>query len=470
MAGKNEGRALVLAAAAVTGSFAGAIYMWSIFNQPLIDAFGWDIRQVSLAYSVYLCTGCISGFFAGWLQQRMKSSLLVLCAGTLFSLGWFLTGFATTVPMLFLTFSIIGGFGDGIVYNTAVATATRWFPDKRGFANGVCVGCMGLSALVFAPLGNFFIAQFGPSGSFRLCGLVFLAFFWVFSWFVKAPNPGWVPEGWEDGRASSGAQSVSPVCDDAAASTALEPSGMLQGGAVDAACAAGAGTAAQTRGGAPASSCERRSAGEAGFGELATRAMLKTAVFWVIWLVFVLATSSGMMMTAHASNIGQDLVGMTASQGALMVSILAVGNFCGRFGFGWLSDIVGRYNTLALMMAITGCDMILLFGHASSFASFMVALVVVGACFGGTMSVVPSLCADLFGNANFGMNYAALYTGYTAAAFLGPMLAAGIFSATGSYVLAFTVAGLLAFGSIVLVVVGWALARRARRDCTVTDA
>ncbi|MBO4365848.1 MAG: OFA family MFS transporter [Eggerthellaceae bacterium] len=402
---KNEGRALVLAASAVIGSFAGAIYMWSIFNVPLMESYNWDVRQISLAYSLYLFTGCCSGFLAGWLQRRMKSNLLMLIAGFLFSGGWFLTGFATSIPLLYLTFSFIAGFGDGIVYNTAVATATKWFPDKRGFANGVCVGCMGISALIFAPLGNVFITAFGPSRAFNLCGIVFLAFFLTFSWFIKAPEPGWVPEGWHPDDAKAGA--------------------------------------------APAA--ER---------EYMTPAMLRTPVYWVLWIMFVLATSSGMMMTGHASNIGQDLAGMTASQGALMVGILSIGNFCGRFGFGWLSDKIGRYNTLVIMLAITGCDMMLLFGHATTFPTFMVALVVVGACFGGIMSVVPSLCGDLFGNANFGMNYAALYTGYTVAAFVGPMLAAGIFAQTGAYVLAFVVAGALALGAIVLVFADRALAKR----------
>ncbi len=399
---RNEGRALVLAGAAVTGSFSGAVYMWSIFNVPLIETFGWDVRLVSLAYSMFFFVGCVSGFFAGWLQRRVRSNLLVLGAGFLFSLGWFLTGCVSSAPLLYATFSLIAGFGDGILYNTAVATATRWFPDKRGFANGVCVGCMGLSALVFAPMGNALIAAFGPSGAFRVCGVVFLAFFLVFSWFVKAPEPGWIPEGWD-------------------------PSSVVDVGLAN--------------------------------RETTTLQMLKTPVFWVLWLSFVAATTSGMMMTGHASNIGQCLANMTPSQGAMMVGILSIANFCGRFGFGWLSDKVGRYVTLAIILTITGADMLLFFGHATSFATFMIALVFVGACFGGTMSVVPSLCGDLFGSENFGMNYAALYTGYTTAAFVGPTLAAGIFSATGAYNMAFVVAGVLALGSIALVLLDSLLAK-----------
>lgn len=405
---KNEGRALVLLGAAVTGSFAGAIYMWSIFNAPLMDAYGWDVRNVSLAYSMYLMVGNVSGFFAGWLQNRMKANLLVLCAGSVFALGWFLTGFATTIPLLYLAFSFIGGFGDGIVYNTAVATATRWFPDKRGFANGVCVGCMGISALFFAPMGNAFISMVGPSRAFRLCGIVFISFFLVFSWLVKSPKPGWLPEGWANG--SDGSEVV------------------------------------------PFS-----------LAEMSTLQMLKTPVFWVVWVVFIASSTSGMMVIAHASDIGQDLAGITASQGALMVGILAIGNFSGRFVFGAVSDRVGRWTTLVIILVLSGCDMMFLIGNATTFALFMVAVIVVGACFGGAMSVLPSLCADLFGNANFGQNYAALYSGYTAAAFVGPLLAATIVAHTGAYHLAFLVAGALAFAAVILVFVAAALASRLTR-------
>lgn len=402
MAEKTYRRGLILASAAVTGGVTGSIYMWSIFNKPLIAAYGWTPSEVSLAYSLFLLMVCLAGFVAGNLQKKVKPSMLVLIAGIGFSLGWFLTGFATTIPMLYLTFSVIGGISDGFIYNTAVSTATKWFPDKRGFANGICIGCMGLAPLIFAPLGNTLIEAFGAAGSFKICGAIFLVCYLIFAWFIKAPEPGWKPEGWTPTESQAKASAKSAT----------------------------------------------------------TSQMLKSPLFWTLWLTFAAAASSGMMMTGHASGIGQQLAHLDAAQGALMVGILAVANFFGRFGFGSLSDKIGRYNTLFIILAITALDMLFGFAQASDFVSFMVVLCIVGLCFGGVMAIMPALCADSYGSENFGMNYAALYSGYTVASFIGPMLAANVLQSTGAYNLAFTVAGILSAVGLVLVFIAKKLATK----------
>ena len=181
--------------------------------------------------------------------------------------------------------------------------------------------------------------------------------------------------------------------------------------------------------------------------------MLRSPLFWILWLIYAATATSGLMLIGHASNIGQQLAQLTAAQGALMVGILAVANFSGRFGFGWLSDRIGRYNTLLIILGITVLDMLLFFGHASDFVTFMIVLCIVGLGFGGLMVIMPALCADLFGPQNLGMNYAALFSGYTVASFVGPLVAAGVFESSGAYDAAFIVAGALSVVGILLVLV-----------------
>lgn len=393
MTQKTRNRAIILLAAAITGSFTGAVYMWSIFNEPLMQAHGWPLQQVSLAYSLFIGVDCISCMLAGALQRKMKSSTLLLIAGMLFGVGYILTGFATTIPMLYLTYCVIAGFGDGFIYNIAVSTATKWFPEKRGFANGICIGCVGLSPLVWAPLGNFFIEAFGAEMSFRIIGAIALLLFIIFARFVDAPDPGWKPEGWNPDP--------------------IESAGMEN--------------------------------------DLTTGQAIRQPLFWALFALYTAAVISGNMVAAHASDIGQALAGMTASQGALMVGLLAVGNFSGRLGFGAVSDRIGCYKTLAIMLTISGAVM-LLFTQISSFVPFMVALCVAGACFGGVMTNMPTLCSDFFGMKNFSQTYSVLYGAYTAACFIGPMLAAAIVTATGTFDLAFLISGAIAFSSLGLIV------------------
>lgn len=408
MAKLLEKRGFILACAAICCSFAGAVYMWSIFNQPLIDRYGWSMRAVSLTYSVYLVMSAFSGIAGGCLQERFDSAKLLLAAGILEAAGWFFAGFATSIPLLYLTFGVLGGLGDGLLYNVSVSVATRWFPDKHGFANGVCIGAVGLSSLVFAPLGNAFIEAFGAAGSFKLCGVIFLAFFLVFSRFVQAPPAGWTPGGcWTGGPGE--------------------------------AVSAGACRLAEV--------------------DLSGSQMLHRAVFWVLFVLFVAATTTGSLLSSQTSGIGQSLVGMTPAQGALMVGVLAIGGTAGRFGFGTLSDSIGRYSTMVAMLSVSGFVMLFL-GGVHTFFGLAACLAVGGACFGGFMTVMPSLCADLFGNRHFGQNYALLYVGFTIGAFVGPLLAARSLDFTGGYGQAFASAAALSFAAIGLVLVARVLARR----------
>lgn len=405
MAGKNQNRGLVLMGAAVTGGITGAIYMWSVFNKPLMEQYGWGAVEVSMAYSLYLLMVCIGGFFVGALQRRFPPKYLVLIGGVLMGLGYFLTGFATTITMVYFTFSLIAGLGNSFIYNTAVSTTVKWFPDKRGFANGICIGCMGLAPLVFAPLANALIEAFDAASAFKILGVIIIVAYCIFSWFLKAPAEGWTPEGW------------TPSAD----------------GAV-----------------------------KASTKDYTTGEMLKTPLFWLMWLIFACAASGGMMMTGQASGIGQSLANMTSAQAALMVGILAVGNFIGRFMFGSISDKLGRLQTLILCSLISCVAMFAFPYIAHSFVTFMIMIIIVGMCFGGVMAIMPSLTGDAFGSANAGMNYAAVYSGYTCASFVGPTVASACLASAGNYSTAFVVAAVLSIVAAVLM----AIALRVYKNMT----
>ena len=407
MAGKNNNRGLVLMGAAVTGGITGAIYMWSVFNKPLMTQYGWGAVEVSMAYSLYLLMVCIGGFFAGALQRRFPPKYLVLTGGVMMGIGYLLTGFVDSIAMLYVTFSLIGGLGNSFIYNTAVSTTIKWFPDKRGFANGICIGSMGLAPLVFAPLANVLIERFDAASAFKILGIGLIVAYCVFSWFLKVPEPGWMPAGWKGEGSQAGAN-----------------------------------------------------AGAGGFSMIE---MLKTPLFWLMWLIFACAATGGMMMTGQASGIGQSLANMTTAQGALMVGVLAVGNFLGRFAFGSLSDKIGRFQTLVICSIATSIAMAC-FPLATTFASFLAMIIIVGACFGGIMCIMPSLTGDAFGAANVGQNYAAVYSGYTCASFIGPTVASSCVATTGDYSLAFIVAATLSLASLVLIIVAWKVYKAMMRN------
>lgn len=399
MGARTVNRWVVLGAAGVINALVGAVYIWSIFNIPLMESRGWIPQEISFAYSLFILTEGATGFFVGWLQRRISPRVLVLCGGVLFSTGWFMAGIVQSPQLFCLLYSVVGGLGSGTLYNTAVSTATRWFSDKRGLANGICIGCTGLSPLLFAPLGNFLIEHVGVSLSFSTCGAIYLACILAVFTFMQAP-----PEGWNYGEADAIAPEIG----------------------------------------------------------LTPTQMVRTPVFWTLWLMFMTSAAAGMMVIGHASSIGQDMAGLTSSQAALQVGILAIGNFSGRILFATLSDRWGRFSMLLVALTVTAVVMVFFFGGVHDFATLTVALCVVGACFGGVMSIMPALAADLFGSKHFGQNYAALFFGYSVASVIGPLLGAAMLQQTGSYSAAFPAAGALTCVGIALCVTSALIVKRAR--------
>lgn len=401
MAQKQANRGVILAAAAVCNGLVGALYMWSIFSLPLEGLHGWSPEDIAFAYSLYLILECSAGLVCGRLQMmNIEPKILATIGGLLLSSGWFFSGFAESISTFYVLFSLLGGTGSGFLYNVAVATATKWFPDKRGFANGVCLGATGLSPLLFAPLGNFLIETTGVTMSFHICGLICLVCTLGSTWILKAPPT-------QPIRKSNSSVERIPASNDCT-----------------------------------------------------PRQMLHKPAFWALWVLYAVAASAGMMLIGHASSIGQHLVHLTASQGALQVGILAVANFSGRLVFSSLSDKVGRYPVLIFVLFATAINFLFCFGAVNSFLSFTIALAAAGMCFGGVMAIMPPLCGDLFGVVNFSQNYAILFSGYTCASLIGPMVGATTFSKTGSYSLAFTIAGVLALAGIGFVLITRTLGRR----------
>lgn len=193
----NRHRYIVLIAASVAAGMTGATYMWSIFATPLMTSHGWLSAEVSLAYSLYFVMQFLMGFVAGALQKRVGTHILTIIGGISYAAAWILTGHADSLPLLYFAFSFLGGGGAGFAYNAAVSTATKWFPDKKGFANGLCIGITGLLPVAFAPLGDYLLEHFDLSSALLVVGLIPLTLYLIFGWFVKAPSIDWKPSGWD---------------------------------------------------------------------------------------------------------------------------------------------------------------------------------------------------------------------------------------------------------------------------------
>src|SRR5699024_4949805 len=196
MAVKPYRRGVILICAALCGALTASLNIWSIFQKPLMEAYGFSPQSVSFAYTIVIAMIGLSGPIGGWLQRKAPAHIIMTIAGIGFGLGWFLTGFASTIPVLYVSFGLLVGVWDGSCYTLALAIVSRWYPDMRGFANGVALAIMAIYPLFSAPAGNMIIENFTVSIAFNIVGVFCIVGFIVLSRFLKMPAADYRPEGW----------------------------------------------------------------------------------------------------------------------------------------------------------------------------------------------------------------------------------------------------------------------------------
>ena len=172
--------------------------------------------------------------------------------------------------------------------------------------------------------------------------------------------------------------------------------------------------------------------------------VLGSPAFWLLYVMFVLVSASGLMATAQIAPIARDY-GMNNTVLFLGASVLSVAlvvdnvmNGAARPFFGWVSDHIGRETTMAIAFTLGACSYALLAYVGTSPWAFVVAAGLIFFTWGEIFSLFPSTCTDLFGTRYATANASLLYTAKGTSAWLVP-LANVLKTATGSWHTVFVV-------------------------------
>jgi OFA family oxalate/formate antiporter-like MFS transporter len=168
--------------------------------------------------------------------------------------------------------------------------------------------------------------------------------------------------------------------------------------------------------------------------------MVKTRSFALIWIMFLFASTSGLLVIGMAKDIGVQLAGLSEDVAANAVTIIALFNAGGRIGWGTLSDKFGRIRVVSIMFLMTAAAMTAISILTLSYITFFISLAIIAFCFGGFLAVFPTITNEYFGVKNLGANYGIVYQAYGLAALMGPL----IVSALGSLKMTFLIAAVLA--------------------------
>ncbi|MZP29155.1 MFS transporter [Heliobacterium undosum] len=370
MAGSPKSRWLVVVGALLIQLCLGAVYAWSLFNQPLIERYGWDREGVVLTFSITIATFAFATIWAGRLQDRIGPRWVATAGGLLLGIGVMLTSTADSLMELYLYYGLIGGFGIGTAYVCPLITCVKWFPEKRGLISGIVVGGFGAGGVIFKPVIMRLMAAYGVNETFFYLGLIYMAAVVAGAQWLRLPPKGY-------GEAAVGGEKQ------------LEPHGEK-----------------------PVSLPNDVTPGE----------MLRSRQFYLMWVLYLFGCVAGLMVISMAVNIGTGLAGLDLASASNAVIVIALFNAAGRVSWGALSDRMGRKQTLALMYLLTAGGMFYLGMAPVGAVGFFVVISLIGFCFGGFLALFPSKTADYFGTTHLGMNYGLVYQAYGLAALVGPVM------------------------------------------------
>jgi OFA family oxalate/formate antiporter-like MFS transporter len=355
-------RWLVVLGAVIIQINLGAVYAWSLFNQPLMDKFGWDREAIVLTFSITIATFALTTILAGKLQDKIGPRWVATTGGILLGLGLLLSSQATTVTQLYLFYGVIGGAGIGMTYVCPLSACVKWFPEKRGLISGIAVAGFGLGGLIFQPIIRYFIENFGVSSTFMYVGVIYLVFVVAGAQLLRNPPIKVDMKGKED-------------------TFALEAS-----------------------------------------THFSSKEMLRTYPFYLLWFMFLFGSMSGLMVISFAVDIGVEVVQLDVEKAVNAVMVIALFNASGRIILGNISDRFGRVNTLMFIYGITALTLLYMSIGYMNYPLFLGMVSVIGFCFGGFLSLFPSITADYYGTKNMGSNYGLMYQAYGVSAFAGPFI------------------------------------------------
>ncbi len=373
----------------------GTLYAWSVFVAPLEKEFGWKRAQTSTVFTLAVVMFAASLLLAGRLQDRFGPFWVSVTGSMMIMLGFFFFSYTSNLYYLYLFYGVLGGIGNGFGYGTVVPVMAKWFPDKTGLAIGLALAGYGGGSAIFGTFANLVLfPHFGWRVSCMILSAIFLAMTMTGAFLMKNPLP------------------VKPSADDA--SVFRVPVVRHQ---------------------------------------FTPNEVLRTPAFYLLWLGFGLGSTAGLMVISQLIPFANNQGIASATIATLGLVVGASGNVSGRIFAGWISDHLGRLNTLRVVLMISTVAMPALYWVGSRVAGLYILIFIVYFCYGTQASVNPATIADFYGTRHAGTNYGLVFTAWGFAGILGPTIGGVLFDRYRNYGAAFYTAAVLALIAFLCVMV-----------------
>ena len=413
------------------------LYAFSVFIRPLMAQFGWTVPQVAMAYSIICLVFGLMTFPAGRLSDKYGPRNVVLIGGIIMAFGFYMV--STIKPpdpaviaaggeaakaagrsqlwLLYLYYGVIAGFGGGCVYLPPIATAPKWWPDRRALATGFTVVGLGLGSFIMAPMATGLINHYGSAlPVFRIVGIAMLIIVVIAALCLKVPPAGYKPAGWNPPAPAGGA------------------------------------TAKATR-------------------DFTYEESKATPQFWLLWVAYFCGSFAGLMCIGLIAKHGIDAMSLKfiadkglatikdippadaksiAMAAALAPSTLAIFNAAVRIMVGPLIDKIGSKQIFVVLFSLQIVAMLLLFPAGKTAAMLAAVAGLIGWNYGAMFTLFPATTLQYFGPTAQGSNYGLLFTAWGVAGFCGPWVGGKLQALTGSFFVPFVVSAVVLAVAVVI--------------------
>ncbi|MFB9757336.1 L-lactate MFS transporter [Ectobacillus funiculus] len=372
MNSQTSNRWLIVLGTIIVQMGLGSIYTWSLFNQPLVDHFGWQLNSVAITFSITSFALAFSTLFAGKLQDRWGIRRLIVTAGIVLGAGLIISSQVSALWMLYIMAGVVVGFADGSAYITSLSNLIKWFPEKKGLISGISVGAYGTGSLLFKYINGALIQNVGVSHTFLYWGIIVMILVIGGSFLVR------------EAQVTSQSQSVKGVQ----------------------------------------------------ANDYTVKEMLKTKEAYLLFIMFFTACMSGLYLIGIVKDIGVSLADLDVTTAANAVALVAIFNTIGRIILGALSDRVGRLKVVAGALLMTAIAVSVLSFVKLNYGLFFACVAGIAFCFGGNITIFPAIVADFFGLKNQSKNYGIVYQGFGIGALSGSFIAAALggFASTFTFI------------------------------------
>jgi len=343
-------------------------YGWTLFVDPIDAKYHWGRAAIQLAFTLFVVTETWLVPVEAWFVDRYGPRVVVMFGGVMIALAWVLNSYADSLVLLYIA-AIIAGIGAGSVYGTCVGNALKWFPDRRGLAAGATAAGFGAgAAITVVPIANMIVTS-GYQHAFLTFGIGQGVIVFILAFFLRKPSR---------------------------AMPAKKKQLNLPQTKID----------------------------------FTPPQVLRSPIFWVMYLVFVMVAAGGLMTAAQIAPIAHDfkianepvsLLGFQMAALTFAISLDRIFDGFGRPFFGWVSDTIGREHTMFIAFGTAALMLLTLSAYGHIPVVFVLATAVYFGVFGEIYSLFPATSGDTFGAKYATTNNGILYTAKGTAALLVPI-------------------------------------------------